>query len=190
MTLLISTTDFANYRHISANIDSAKIEPYIYEAQQFDVRPALGDALYYDLLKHSTETNYSALLDGEDYSALDGYDRHFDGLKSAIVYFAYARYIESANLHSTPLGFVAKRNDYSTEPSDKTIARQVTAARESAKGYLSDALMYLDAKRSDFPLYGKTKTSTPSGGIKITRIGGDDIDSDGYEPRSLYPLPR
>jgi len=50
--LLIRKADFTSDKLISQNADEEKVNTSIRDAQQFDLRPLLGDALYYDLVRN------------------------------------------------------------------------------------------------------------------------------------------
>jgi hypothetical protein len=50
--LLIAKSDFTSDKLIPQNTEDEKINKSIRDAQQFDLRPLLGDAFYYDLVKN------------------------------------------------------------------------------------------------------------------------------------------
>lgn len=51
MTLLIGKSDIQEFKQFSTHTQSERYEPYIKEAQTFDLKPALGGVLYVQLLK-------------------------------------------------------------------------------------------------------------------------------------------
>ena len=52
MANLITLDDFGAYVKVSQLIPTQRSEPTIAEAQHFDLRPILNDALYYDMLQN------------------------------------------------------------------------------------------------------------------------------------------
>lgn len=184
MNVLVDLSDFTSFRQLTSNIDMNKLNPYIIEAQNFDLRPVLGEAFFYDIIVNPTTIPHNTLINGNDYQNSDDKTVHFEGLKAALCYFAYARYIESGGTHSTSYGLVSKTNDYSQPTPDKTIARMVTQARSSAKGYLDDVLKFLSLNADDYPLWKQgcgQSVMKATGGIKITAVDGSEPDyGDGY----------
>ena len=176
MNLLISLADFEPIRQLTSNLDVKKLNPYIQEAQNFDLRPVLGEAFFYDLLANSDDSIYQDLLNGKEYQNANDETVAFEGLAAALKYFAYARYIESSNTHSTAYGLVSKTNDFSQQAQEKTIARMVTNARSSAKGYLDDVLKFLAVNADDYPIWKQSCNSgkKATGGIKITAVDASD----------------
>lgn len=51
MTLLIGKSDIQLYKQFSVHTQSERYEPFIKEAQDFDLKPALGSALFVQLIK-------------------------------------------------------------------------------------------------------------------------------------------
>lgn len=170
--LLISLNDFDAFKHISANIDEdVDLNPWILEAQLFDLKPFLGDAFYYDLVRNPTEQKYVDLLDGIAYNYGDS-SIEWQGLKVLLVYYTYARYINNKNFHDTPMGMVEKTNDFSTNAGEKTIARLVSQARAGAAVFEEDLRRFLSVYSTT---YTKWRPIAQNGGkpVKITAIGGN-----------------
>lgn len=182
MNYLISLDDFKPYRPICENVDSIeKLDPYIKEAQMFDLMPLLGEALYYDMLKNLTVQKYQDLLHGIEYVNTAGNTVEFEGIKAALCYWSYAQYIQNSGIHDTPYGPVSKRNEYSDAAPEKSIARLVTNARSSALVYWGQVKKYLTANYEDYPLWnsgGCSSVGGVSGGIKITAVGDDSYYGD------------
>ena len=141
MANLVIYSDFAAYREISVNVDSAKrIDPYVVEAQELDLRPFLGDVFYQEIL--SSPSTYATLLDGGTYAYGD-YNYTFKGLKAALVYLSYARFVNNDDVKSTPAGLKRKITNESEFLSEKTLARIVANAREIAAAYLDQCKTFL-----------------------------------------------
>jgi hypothetical protein len=174
--LLITAADFAPYKTLSINLPAEKLNPFILEAQDFDIKNALGAVFYYDLLTHRTDGPYALLINGESsFTDLLGQTRAFDGLKRALVYFTHARMASLIDIHSTATGFVTKTTEFTTILSAKDRAQLANNSKTLAVESMVDVRLYLDSKKSDtlFTLWRNSEApKIPSGGIKGVRIGG------------------
>ena len=165
MSNLITYSDFSTYIDVSVNITSAKrIDPYIKEAQEFDIRELLGD-LFYQRVTASPST-YATLLNGGTYT-YEGETYSFVGLKAAHVYFTYARFILNDDLRSTPSGLKRKLTNESEPISERSLSRYASQAREAANSYWNQCHRFLcrqtDSIYDDFcgkDNTGKTVTIT------------------------------
>lgn len=102
---LITTDEVSKLaRTMSVHIDTEKIETYIRESENIDVKSALGDALFLDVKEHPD--NYSELLDGSSYDVECGGRCSFVGLKAALAYYTYARIVKNGDGSVTRLGFM------------------------------------------------------------------------------------
>src|SRR4051812_15981545 len=110
-TVLITKNDFKDIRKISQNISLEKLNPYILEAQEFDLKPILGQELYYDLVADYDSSpsleKYFDLYHGSTYTCGNSTYTH-NGLVPAICYFAYSRYVLDAGITDTPSGLKQK----------------------------------------------------------------------------------
>lgn len=87
-------------RPMSTHVDVEKILVYIDESQQQDIKNALGDNLFIDLLRYVNREEgspvndaYENLLYGGIYK--NGNDEFiFSGLEKALKYFVYARLVK------------------------------------------------------------------------------------------------
>lgn len=147
---LIGKADFAGIRDISVNVnETTRLLPYIKEAQEIDLKNILGNEFFYDILQEDGEL-YDNLLDGLDYT-YSGYNYSFIGLKTILVYFAYARFIVNDDNRSTGSGFVIKNNEFS-EHIDNTKLRRLQADSISiANNYIEDMKLYLSRFNSTYP---------------------------------------
>ena len=110
-TTLINLSDIQEYKPVSSNISSInRIEPYIMEAQDLDIKPFLGDDLYYALIEGKADAKYLLIIEGGSYENANGNTIYFEGLRPALCYFAYARLIENNPLHVTAFGVVKKKD--------------------------------------------------------------------------------
>lgn len=151
MSLLISFSDIKVLKPISNNVDIVrKVDLAIADAQEFDVRPLIGESFYLAIVANPND--YSDLLNGVNYLiSNDNYES--PGLKKCIALFAYARIKNDANEHDTAFGTVNKTNPYSTGASESTKVRQLKEIREQAQYYWKRIEMYLNEKSEDYPLW-------------------------------------
>ena len=79
MPNIITIQDIKEVRPL-AQLDPQRVDPYINEAQENDLRPILGDALFYDFITNIDTTKYRELLNGKTYTK-NNYSIFFPGVK-------------------------------------------------------------------------------------------------------------
>ena len=175
MTPYITKSDIQEFKGIAENLNSTKdLDPYIIEAQEFDLRPFLGEAFFIafdeDFTASPSLETYDDLFNGVTYTYSGDQYRH-EGLKAMLIYHAYARYLANANTKSTAYGLVQKNSQHSTPASEKTIARLVSQARSGAMVYQNRVKKYLDINSSTYTLWecGNGKKFRTGKGVR--RIG-------------------
>lgn len=174
ITKLIDRTNFTEDTiPIPAGLGDERLNRYIIEAQESELKPKIGNALYNDLLKNSGDANYTALLDGEEYTNTNGDLILFNGLRMALIHWAYAKLIQRNQKTLTPTGYVKKTNQYSEQIEYKELSADVQDYMSLANIYWADCVIYLNEKYADFPKWNterreKLTTST----IRINAIGG------------------
>jgi hypothetical protein len=169
MGQLIDRNDLTAFRNLSVNIDDAALDPYIIEAELFDIKPFLGAALFKDFIENKAEQKYLDLLNGVDYT-YDSNTITFEGLLGAIAYFAIARYLNFANTASTPYGIKIKTSEHSSEPSSVQVRAQIDQARTSANFYLNETKQFLDENYASYLLW-KCAGKKRKGGAIISVVG-------------------
>jgi hypothetical protein len=162
MTKLITYNDFAPYRAISANVDSTKrLEPYIEEAQMFDLKPVLDC---------QDEEFLAEIITGKDDSP---YKELIVYIKPVLVYYTYARFLATHDVMATAHGIVTKTNEFSEPISEKTRARLIAQAESSALVYQKIMTDFLSDNKSDYPNWKCASTSgRTQSGARIKAIGG------------------
>lgn len=173
MIQLINISDFSQYKALSANINAPKkLDAFILEAQQFDLKKLLGDELYLDFIKDASTMpafqKYSDLWSGSEFVYHTHTIRH-EGLKPALIYLSYARYVLNSNVESTAFGTVNKITPESQHVDEKTISRLYNQAYAGAMDYWTDTKKYLDV--STFPLWHKFYNHKK---IHSTRVAGTE----------------
>lgn len=152
-TLLITLDDIRTIKQISQNINAVdRIQPFIQEAQMFDVKGKLGSLFYHDMIKNITDSKYQDLLNGTTYSdnSSPANEYHFSGLKPAIAYYTYARYILNGQVSATNFSVVRKTNEFSDPVDEKTLVRLSTQARNAADALMDDCISFLDIKYATY----------------------------------------
>ncbi|HEY4326162.1 MAG TPA: hypothetical protein VGN20_19400 [Mucilaginibacter sp.] len=172
---LIDQTIFQNYEDISINIKPERIKAFVKKAQDLDLKPFLGHALYYDFLQNFNDDGtikttapqpYIDLLNGSEYLDKRGNIVLYEGLLPTLVYFTFARFIEADAVHYTATGPVVKHHDNGDPVAPKDIVKLVQQQRSVANAHANEVEKFLWDNKNDFPLWhfnGKNKSSRQSG---------------------------
>lgn len=171
---LITVNDIKDIKQISDNLQPEKIIPFIDEAGELNIKPEMGPALYKafkDSIASTTATAiYDTLMDGEAYVC--GNDTiDFPGVKPAIAYYAYSRYLSEQDTISTVGGLVTPISNHSERISEKSLQRKIGQARSAASHYIDEMHRYLSEKSASYPLYKGDGRKRKSGKIRITSVG-------------------
>lgn len=156
---IISLEDIAFVMPIS-EIDQERIDPYILDAQELDLRPVLNDALYADFMAKyniSTDPMYAAyqnLLKGTTWT-LNGVTVQFGGVKPMLARYALARFIPINGLNLTRYGNHRKLNDKSEAVDQSSITYIVNNVRSAAIGYQNQVTAFLQNNTTTYPLYSR-----------------------------------
>lgn len=174
---IITLEDIQGYKPLSKNTDAGKkVDPFIQEAQEFELRPFMSDEFYAELVTQFKagfpDSTYSDLFNGSTYTN-GGKTYTNPGIKPMLVYYAYARYLKRSNTNSTAFGMVGKNNPDSTPLTEKTLSRLVDDSMSGAKAYENRVRMFLDCNSRDYPLYTCTVVNRKTGGLRISSAGGN-----------------
>lgn len=158
MTPLVIKADLDNYKYVADSVKNMTVWPqFVSEAQLFDLKSWLGDALLAELEAQFvagtlTPVNIILLNGGTYIYKTKSYI--FQGLKAAIIYYAFARYTNRSAVNYTAAGIVMKDSDLSTPVSDKVIQRLETEARLMADAIRDEVTVFLNRNYLDYPLWG------------------------------------
>lgn len=158
MKLVITLDEMREFRPISKGIDAGRIQPYIQEAQQFDLKRLLGDPLYvdfmakFDVAGDPQYANYQTLLKGTSYTYNNTSIEH-PGLIGYLSYHALARFFNNNQVNAVKYGLVVKETDQSTPIDWKVIAASVSELRSNALALQADIQKYLRYNPALYPLY-------------------------------------
>ena len=162
MIKLITYSDFANYRSISANVDSTKrLDPYIEEAQMFDLKPVIDcqdEEFLAEIIEGQADTPYKELI---------------VYIKPVLIYYTYARFLATHDVMATAHGIVHKITEDSEPISEKTRARLIAQAESSALAYQKIMTDFLSDNKLTYPNWKCASTSgRTQSGARIKAIGG------------------
>lgn len=165
--------------------DEEKALAYIVEAEQNNIKPAIGDDLFIQL----KEGGQTFLLEGGIYER-NGKRYYLNGIKKALAYFVISRLYESSTTELTRQGAVNRRSEYSDNADNSEI---ISVSRETyaiANRYMEEIERYLGtdvkntSQRVHFDLIGGSKTQrtcrpsssggySPSANINVVQVLGD-----------------
>ena len=167
---LITLADIQRLKPMSMNVNVVKeLDPYILEAQEFDLKPILGTPFYLDIIANIADDDYLELLNGKEYE-YKGKTYNHNGIRSCLVYFCYERFIGSDQEKQTASGLRVKLNEFSEPASEKSILRRMNQARSAASVYRDEFLLYLERFPDEFPLYERKCKSQRTGSIRISKV--------------------
>jgi len=198
---LIDQTTIQQYEDISVNIKPERLKVFVKKAQDLDLKPFLGHALYYDFIKYFTEDCtigddapqlYKDLFNGSEYLDKYGHIVLYEGLAPTLVYFTFARFIETDAVHYSSTGPVIKHHDNADAIAPHDIIKLVQQQRSVANAHANEVEKFLWDNRADFPLWrynGKNKTSRQSG-PRIRSIDKNDFNypGDSYNQNDAFLL--
>lgn len=174
---IISPNYLRKFRTIAQNINEERIQIAIDEAEALDIMPLLGadimqryrsiGAIIVDNMgsvlqdeqgndiwagtENALEPYEYKLLNGGYYKDECGEKHWFAGVKTALAYFAYARFIKAHAAQVTPYGIVVKEGEDSRSASQQTIAELASDARKVAENYMMQAMDYYRTIKGNKP---------------------------------------
>ena len=179
MKALVTFTDLNDYKYVQESVRNSTIWPqFVSEAQMFDVKNWLGDALLMELVTQgsTSPTSYSAanetLMNGGEYTYQDC-TYHFQGLKAAIIYYAFARFTNRNPFNYTAAGIVQKESDFSEPVTDKVVQRLETEARLMAEAIRDEVTLFLNRNSDDYPLWKGCGCSVSEYRTRTFKVLGD-----------------
>lgn len=106
---------------VSDELDERKTERAIFTAEQFVLKPRLGDSLYIDIINNPD--SHTTILDGgvaeyEDKGTVSY--KYVTGLKNALIEVSFALLLRD-DITSTTFGSVLKKDDYSDQAGEERL---------------------------------------------------------------------
>jgi hypothetical protein len=196
---IIDSTAFQRYEDISSNIKPERLDVFIKKAQELDLKPLLGYALYYDFIQHFNDDGtlkddapqpYKDLMNGAEYLDKRGYIVLYQGLSPVMVYLAFARFIEADSVHYSSTGPVIKQRDSGSSLNMEDIVKLVQQQRSIANAYANETERFLRDHKADFPLwfYNPKNKSARQAGPRIRGVDKTDFNYPGDDATN-YGLP-
>lgn len=155
MIALVTKADLDKYKYVADSVKNSNIWPqFVSEAQLFDVKNWIGDALLSELEDQSPAFSVANtfLLDGGSY-VFQTHTYMMQGLKAAIIYYAFARFTNRSAFNYTAAGIVVKDSDLSTSISDKVMQRLETEARLMGEAIKCEVILFLNRAYATYPLW-------------------------------------
>jgi hypothetical protein len=185
--ILISPSVFQQFEDISTNIKPERLQVFIKKAQELDLKPFLGYPLYYQLLKYFDDAGqmktdapqvYKKLFNGCEYIDRSGFNVTYEGLAHTLVYFTFARFIESNGVHFTATGPVIKQYDNAQAISTPDLLKLVQQQRSVANAHANEVEKFLQDNQADYPLwrYNERNKSARQAGPRIRGIDRTDFN--------------
>lgn len=179
MNALVNKADLDKFKYVSDSVKNITIwEQFVLESQQFDVKNWLGDSLLNELSTQVIPDTLTALnetlLEGGSY-VYNECTYLFQGLKAAIIYYAFARYTNYSAYNYTAAGIVIKESDYSTPVGDKITQRLETDSRLKADAIRDEVTLYLCRFHDSYPLWahGGCGCGVPDNRTRTFKVLGD-----------------
>ena len=123
------------------HIEKDKIDSFIREAENMDLKPVLGDSLLIAIRRNPSD--FKALLNGGVYVNPYGEEKSFEGLKSALAYFTFARFVRNNEGNVTRSGFMVKDNEHSSRASETEKERTWNDVRAIGEKYLRECMEFV-----------------------------------------------
>jgi hypothetical protein len=177
--LLIQPSDIKTYRAISVNIPDDRIEPFILEAQRFDLRKITGKQLYEKLIENISPVNYPELK--EKYQAF-------------LSYRTYWRLLMHNQITITSAGVVYKTNEFSQVVPYEELSGAKKSALDGSKEYEQEFIEFMNENSELYPEWKNSDCychkSKVYGGVRIGVIGNkktiNQAANDILNNRDLY----
>jgi len=151
---LITKTEILETWHLGKNLNDDRINPHILRAQQSDLKPMLGDALYYDFVTNVADAKYVNLLNGVTYS-YQNETIFFNGVKPLLAAWSYARIIGNNQVFVGRGGVTSKTTEESEQHPNSLVQQRDRDAQSEALRLQNEVWHYLDQNRTIYPLYGR-----------------------------------
>lgn len=192
---LINQDTFSLFEDISTNVKTERILVFVRKAQDLDLKPFLGHALYYDFLKNLNPDGtfiddapqaYKDLLFGSTYTDPSGNTNVYEGLTPALVYWTFARFIEADAIRYTASGPAKKKLDNSEPLTIGELTKIVQQQRSVANAHANEIERFIWDNKASFPLwyFNPKNKSSRQAGPRIRGIDRTDFNypGGGYSP--------
>lgn len=160
--LLIQPSDIKTYRTLSVNIPDERIEPFILEAQNFDLRKITGQDLYDKLIEEVSPVNYPELK------------AKYEGF---LAYRSYWRLLTHNQVTVTAAGVVYKTNEFSQQVPVAELSAIKNSVLDGSKVYEKDFVDYMNENADTYPEWKSSECYCYRGkvysGVRIGAVGNN-----------------
>lgn len=165
--LLINIADVQVYHNIDPEYNDERFNAFLRGIQRRNLKDFLGDALYLDMMTNYTQSKYTDLISGKQYTYSDETIEYF-GLKPILVYWMLAELTRKGDNFLTTYGSV-EFTDNPQQQFQHSKTKELIALEymNTAQGYENDAIKFLDTYKSTYTLWD-TKDQKP--GTQFTTI--------------------
>lgn len=149
MNNILTAIEVKELKDIGKVIDENKVNTIIEQVQLTDLKNALGDRFYFDLLNNLETENYQPLLNGSSF-IYSGINYYHDGIKALLSDYFMSKYVLQVNTNFTPFGATVKQTDNS-EPADRNSLKDISTQQLQLAGARLEIIkMYLDSNTLTF----------------------------------------
>lgn len=166
MNNIIVPQEIKNFKDIGNKVDDKKIIPIIEQAQVTNLKDALGDRFYFDLLNNLETEKYQPLLDGCSFTYF-GINYYQDGIKALLADYFMSKYVLQINTNFTPFG-ATNKTPQDGELADRNSLKDISTQQLQLAGSRLEIIkMYLNSSTAIFPewhnnVYGTEVKNTES----------------------------
>ena len=150
--MIIQPQDIRAVRPIAENVnDEKRLVPYIEECETLYLITKLGAKQFLSIEKAIKDSQLetpvplpeaiTSLMDG---CYFDSDNQHCQGLKQAMGYLVYSRFVRNQNVNATAFGIVTKQGQFSENVDEKTIIRISNDAEKIGLEYLKQCIDFLN----------------------------------------------
>lgn len=185
MKLLIEKQDLTDLNlDIAPGVKEPLIKRCIHEAQEFDLQQALeSSTLYLDLLNQdftkdddgsysALESKYARIWTEWTYTYNSIKYRHI-GIKTALCYWSYARYLAESPIVATRYGIVNKTNDYSNHLEKSALKELIAKYKTQGAVVMDNVQRFMDRNLKSYNEFYTDETNTTN--FKISSFRKETI---------------
>lgn len=149
---LFTITDVRGYREVDANFSTVRFASYLKEVQEVHLKNLLGQALWYDLFIHITDTKYTELLGGKVYT-YNLESIYYPGLKPWLVWNWLLKNIHEGNINHTNRGTLQFNPETAIQSEKYQIQQTIGAYQLNIKTEENNIKRFLNENYTNYPLW-------------------------------------
>lgn len=169
--MLTNKTEILKHRELSRGVKDEKLQPYIDDAENLDLKPLLGSSFYLWLDDNKDDGDVvDAILKPKKYT-YNGENYSHPGLYKVASLFAWARHVLHGSNTDTPFGFQQKTHQNSAPVSTSGKKQVYTMDRQAAMQYYNEVRIYIERNIEDYPKWKTNcKRSGSFSGFRVSKI--------------------